>query len=69
MTRFVEKGVKFINLQTTSIYEAPTAVIYRSQVTEDEDWYDILNWIKENRADIETLIALGDNFEKKILEK
>ena len=49
--------------------ESRTTLIYRSQVTEDEDWYDILDWFKENRANMETLIALGDNFEKKIHAK
>ena len=46
--------------------ESRTTLIYRSQVTKDEDWYDLLNWYKENRGTIDTLIALGDNFEKKI---
>ena len=45
--------------------ESRTTLIYRSQVTKDEDWYDLLNWYKENRGTIDTLIALGDNFEKK----
>ena len=49
--------------------ESRTTLIYRSQVTKDEDWYDLLNWYKENRGTIDTLIALGDNFEKKIHAK
>ena len=75
MTRFVEKGVKFINLQTTSFYEVPTsfigmrtAVIYRSQVTKDEDWYEILNSLAERQA-YDYLVTLGDDFEKKIHDK
>ena len=73
MTRFVKKGVKYINLPSPILnahqVKSKALLIYRSQVTEDEDWYDILDWFKENRAAIETLIALGDNFEKKIHAK
>ena len=70
MTRFVKKGVKLVSLSSPILNEhqneSQAVLIYRSQVTEDEDWYDILDWFKENRAAIENLIALGDNFEKKI---
>ena len=70
MTRFVKKGVKLVSLSSPILNEhqneSQAVLIYRSQVTEDRDWYDILDWFKENRAAIENLIALGDNFEKKI---
>ena len=73
VTRFVKKGVKYMNLPYTTLnayqIESSTALIYRSQVTEDEDWYDILEWYTDNRAEIRNLIALGDNFEKKIHAK
>ena len=49
--------------------ETRADLIYRSQVTEDEDWYNILAWYTYNRAEIQTLIALGDDFEKKIHAK
>ena len=75
VNRYVEKGVKFIILQTNSFNENPhsfigkrTAVIYRSQLTDDEDWYEILNSLAERQA-FDYLVTLGDNFEKKIHEK
>ena len=58
--------IKFNVTYWTEEIDSGTALIYRSQVTEDEDWYDILDWF---RYDTSTLIALGDNFEKPIHEK
>ena len=73
MTRFVKKGVKYMNLPYTIFnahqVETRAYLIYRSQVTKDEDWYDILEWFTYNKPEIGTLIALGDDFEKKIHAK
>ena len=45
-----------------------TALIYRSQVTKDEDWFDMLNSLAD-RQSFDYLVALGDDFERKIHKK
>ena len=71
MTRFVEKGVKYAKLpfHRISEFKEETALIYRSQVKEDEDWYEVLDWWIDNDADIGTYVALGDDYKKQFYDK
>ena len=47
--------------------ESKSVVIYRSQVTRDEDWYQMLSELSE--LDVETLISLGDDFRQPIYDR
>ena len=47
--------------------ESKSVVIYRSQVTRDEDWYQMLSELSE--LDVATLISLGDDFRQPINER
>ena len=90
MTRFVEKGVKYVKFDSNSFHmdhsanygpfglpirnekkkrPKKTALIYRSQVREDEDWYEILNWRTDNDRIIDSMVALGDDYKKKFYQK
>ena len=50
-----------------TVLDSFSAVIYRSQVTKDEDWYEILDELSGFR--VSSFISLGDDFEKQIYEK
>ena len=69
MTRFVKKGLKYVKLPSSELIDSKTALVYRSQVTEDEDWYKILDWRRDSTSDIGTLVALGDDYKKEFYQK
>ena len=49
--------------------ESDSVAIYRSQVTRDEDWYQMLSELSGLEFALFSLISLGDDFKQPIYER
>ena len=56
-----------VTLNEHNYSESKSVAIYRSQVTRDQDWYQMLSELSE--LDVATFISLGDDFKQPIYER